>query len=302
MIKQYASLFLKGMAMGAADVVPGVSGGTIAFITGIYEEFIASLSALNLSAVQLIFKGQFRAFWNHINGTFLAVLFAGIFTSILSLASLLTYALEHFEIWVWSFFFGLVAASVWMVGKTVKRWNVGTILSLIGGTLIAYLITIAPATSGTTEPWYLVLCGALAICAMILPGISGSFILLLLGAYSTVLAAVADRDLFTIALIGVGAILGLLSFTKALKWIFNRYYDLTIALLSGFLLGSLNKLWPWKQVLTSFTKHAGTAKEEIVPLTVQNLPPDEHALAALAFAIAGAVVVLGLEWAGKRGE
>jgi putative membrane protein len=300
MIKKYASLFFKGMAMGAADVVPGVSGGTIAFITGVYEEFISSLSSLNIKALQLVFRGQFSTFWNHINGTFLAVLFAGIFTSILSLASLLTYALEHYETWVWSFFFGLVAASVWMVGRTVAKWNAAAVLSLIAGTVIAYLITIAPATSGTTEPWYLILCGALAICAMILPGISGSFILLLLGAYSTVLAAVADRDLLTIALIGIGAILGLLSFTKALKWIFNRYYSITIALLSGFLLGSLNKLWPWKEVLTSFTKHAGTPKEEIVPLTVQNLPPGDHAMTALVFAIAGAVVVLGLEWAGKK--
>lgn len=300
MIKKYASLFLKGMAMGAADVVPGVSGGTIAFITGIYEEFISSLSSLNVKAAQLLLSGQIKAFWQHINGSFLAVLFAGIFTSILSLASLLTYALEHHDIWVWSFFFGLVAASVLMVGKTVKTWNVASVIALVLGTATAYLITIAPATGGNTAPWYLVLCGALAICAMILPGISGSFILLLLGAYSTVLAAVADRDLWTIALIGVGAILGLLSFTKALKWIFQRYYSVTIALLTGFLLGSLNKLWPWKEVLTSFVKHPGTLKEEIVPLTVQNLPPNEHSVAALLFAIFGAVVVLGLEWAGNK--
>lgn len=288
------------MAMGAADVVPGVSGGTIAFITGIYEELIASLSAVDGKALQLLFKGKISALWEHVNGTFLAVLFAGIFTSILTLASLLSFLLEHHEILVWSFFFGLVAASVWMVGRTVKSWNLSTLLSFGVGTVVAYLVTIAPASTGTAEPAYLVLCGALAICAMILPGISGSFILLLLGAYGIVLNAVAERDLFIIIYVGIGAVIGLLTFTKALKWIFAKFYNATIALLTGFLLGSLNKLWPWKEVISTYTKHAGTEKEEMVPLVVENLLPSEHALSGLIFATLGALLVILLEWFGNK--
>lgn len=288
------------MAMGAADVVPGVSGGTIAFITGIYEELIASLSAADGKALQLLFKGKIKELWAHVNGSFLAVLFAGVFASILTLASVLSYLLDHHEILVWSFFFGLVAASVWMVGRTVKSWNWATLLSFAVGTVVAYLITIAPASTGTAEPMYLILCGALAICAMILPGISGSFILLLLGAYGTVLNAVADRDLMVIAYVGIGAVAGLLTFTKALKWIFAKFYNATIALLTGFLLGSLNKLWPWKEVISTYTKHAGTDKEEIVPLVVENLAPGEFAVQGLIFAVFGALVVILLEWFGKK--
>ena len=300
MLKSYLRLFLKGMAMGAADVVPGVSGGTIAFITGIYEELISSISAINIHAVKLLMKGQFKNAWKYVNGNFLAVLFAGVFTSIMTLASLLTYLLEHFPIVVWSFFFGLVTASIWLVGRTVKQWNVITVMSFILGAVIAYVITIIPASDGVSEPWYLILCGALAICAMILPGISGSFILLLLGAYSTVLAAVSERELSTIMYVGIGAILGLISFTKALKWIFSNYYSTTIAMLSGFLLGSLNKLWPWKEVLESFTKHEGTAKEEVVAITSINLSPGPEWPVALLCVCAGGLLVLLLERYGNR--
>jgi putative membrane protein len=212
----------------------------------------------------------------------------------------LTYLLEHFPIVVWSFFFGLVTASIWLVGRTVKQWNVITVMSFILGAVIAYVITIIPASDGVSEPWYLILCGALAICAMILPGISGSFILLLLGAYSTVLAAVSERELSTIMYVGIGAILGLISFTKALKWIFSNYYSTTIAVLSGFLLGSLNKLWPWKEVLESFTKHEGTAKEEVVVITSINLSPGPEWPVALLCVCAGGVLVLLLERYGNR--
>ena len=300
MIKRYGGLFLKGMAMGAADVVPGVSGGTIAFITGIYEELIGSLSGADFKALQLLLKGEFKDFWTHINGPFLSVLFAGIFTSVLSLASLLSHWLEAAPTLVWSFFFGLVAASVWIMGKTVKTWNAGAVTAFIIGTIVAYLITELPATQGVDSPLYLILCGALAICAMILPGISGSFILLLLGAYSVVLTAVADRDLLIIVYVGIGAVIGLLSFSKGLKYIFANYYNLTISLLTGFLLGSLNKLWPWKEVLTSFVKHKGTEKEEVVALTVQNLAPGANWPIALLCAIGGIGIVVALELAGKK--
>ena len=293
-------LFLKGMAMGAADVVPGVSGGTIAFITGIYEELIGSISAIDKESFSLLFKGQIGKLWAKINGNFLLVLFAGIFTSIFSLASVFTYLLKYYEIFTWSFFFGLVSASVWMVGKTIEKWNALGIVAFLIGSVVAYFITEMNAVNGIDAPWYLVLSGALAVCAMILPGISGSFILLLLGAYSTVLEAVANRDITTIALVGIGAISGLLLFSKGLKFIFERYYNTTIALLSGFLLGSLNKLWPWKEPLETFIKHEGTPKEEVVTLSVQNLPPESDWLMALLFALIGSFTVLGIEYAGRK--
>jgi len=298
-MQKYLSLFLKGMAMGAADVVPGVSGGTIAFITNIYEELIGNLSRFDAHAVKLLFKGQFRELWSYIGGTFLAVLFAGIFTSVLSLASILDYALEHHPTAIWSFFFGLVFASIFIVGRKVTQWRVPQILSFIIGTAIAYWVTTLPAVGGTEHPLYLILCGALAICAMILPGISGSFILLLLGAYATVLSAVSELNLLIIAYVGIGAVTGLISFTKFLKWIFDKYKTIAIAILSGFLLGSLNKLWPWKWVVEYYIKHEGTSKEEYVPLITENLAPGADWTLALPLAIAGALVVFGLEWAGK---
>lgn len=298
-MQKYLSLFLKGMAMGAADVVPGVSGGTIAFITNIYEELIGNLSRFDAQAVKLLFRGQFRDLWSHIDGTFLAVLFAGIFTSVLSLASILGYALEHHPTAIWSFFFGLVFASIFIVGRNITHWGTPQILSFIIGTAIAYWVTTLPAVGGTEHPLYLILCGALAICAMILPGISGSFILLLLGAYATVLSAVSDRNLLIIAYVGIGAVAGLISFTKALKWIFEHYYSIAVALLSGFLLGSLNKLWPWKKEIDYFIKHEGTPQEEHIPLITENLAPGADWTLALPLAIAGALVVFGLEWAGK---
>jgi putative membrane protein len=299
MIRQKAILFLKGMAMGAADVVPGVSGGTIAFITGIYEELIGSLSKLDVQAIQFVLKGQFRQLWKHINGAFLSTLFAGIFTSIITLAKSLSWALEHHPISVWSFFFGLVFASIFLVGAKVKQWNIRTVLSFIVGTGVAYWITTLPASTGTDQWYYLILSGALAICAMILPGISGSFILLLLGAYSIVLGAVANFDLLTIAYVGIGAIAGLIGFTKLLKWVFEHYHDIMVAILSGFLLGSLNKLWPWKITLESMTKHAGTEKEEIVPIITENFLPTEAWGSAVLLAVVGALVVLGLEFVGR---
>jgi len=299
-MQKYLSLFLKGMAMGAADVVPGVSGGTIAFITNIYETLIGNLSRFDGHAVKLLFKGEFKALWEHIGGTFLAVLFAGIFTSVLSLASALDYALEHHPTAIWSFLFGLVFASIFSVGKNVKGWKGKDIVAFIVGSAIAFWVTTLPAVGGTEHPLYLILCGALAICAMILPGISGSFILLLLGAYATVLSAVSDRNLLIIAYVGVGAVAGLITFTKLLKWIFENYYNVAIALLTGFLLGSLNKLWPWKWVVEYYVKHEGTEKEEYVPLVTENMVPGSDWPLALALALAGAVVVFALEWAGKK--
>lgn len=243
---QLALLSLKGAAMGAADVVPGVSGGTIAFISGIYEELIESINNINFGALKVWKNEGFKSFWNHINGTFFVFLFAGIIISIASLAMVVTYFLEVHPVLIWSFFFGLIVASVWLIGKTIKIWTLGAILMLLIGTLIAFYISSIESVATVEAKWYIFLSGAIAICAMILPGISGSFILVLMGSYHLVLEAVKSRDLAIIALFGAGCVIGLLTFARLLKYLFHHYKEVTIALLTGFMVGSLYKVWPWK--------------------------------------------------------
>jgi putative membrane protein len=307
-MKNRILLFFKGLAMGAADVVPGVSGGTIAFISGIYEELIDSIARIDHNAVKLLFKSGPVAFWKHVNGTFFLFLLGGIGTAIVSLAPVITWLLKNQPILIWSFFFGLVLASIWLVIKQVKQWNTGRYAAFGVGAVIAYGITILPMTAGADSLPYLFVSGMIAICAMILPGISGSFILVLMGSYSAVLGAIEDKNLTIIAVFGTGAVLGLLSFSHALKWLFARYHDLTVALLSGFLLGSLNKVWPWKAVVESFTKHPNTPKEEIIPVLERNLWPsgyaeqvgDPQTAWALLLALVGMALIVGLEWWGNR--
>ena len=244
--KQYALLTLKGMAMGAADVVPGVSGGTIAFISGIYEELISTIDSINLSALKTLFKEGVKPFWRQINGTFLVFLFSGIILSIGLLSSIVIGLLSSHPILVWSFFLGLIIASIWLVGKTVTKWNVKTTFGLIIGTGIALWVSSIQTVASVDANWYIVLSGAIAICAMILPGISGSFILILLGSYHTVYGAIKDLNFMIIGLFGLGCILGLLSFSKVLKYLFTKFKNVTIAILTGFMIGSIYKVWPWK--------------------------------------------------------
>jgi len=298
--KDYGLLALKGAGMGAADVVPGVSGGTIAFITGIYEELIETINQISLVSLQILFKKGLKPFWTAINGNFLVGLFAGIALSVVSLAKLITYLLATHPITIWSFFFGLVLASVPLVAKSIKNWSGSRYFGFAAGTIIAFLITELPPVEDPGASWYLFVSGMFAICAMILPGISGSFILLLLGSYSTVLQALNDRDMLSIGIFGGGCIIGILAFSRFLKWMFARYHDVTIALLSGFLLGSLNKLWPWKNTLESFVKHPGEPDEEIVPLIQENILPstftelngvDAQLGAAVALAAAGIAII-----------
>lgn len=242
---------LKGVAMGAADVVPGVSGGTIAFISGIYEELIDSISKVNLATLRLWKKEGFPSMWSELNGNFLISLALGIALSIISLAKLIRHLLETQPILIWSFFFGLVLASIIYVAKQITRWNLGTIILLIAGAFTAYFVTtLTPQTTNASYP-YVFLSGALAICAMILPGISGSFILLLLGMYKPVLDAIHDKNIGLLATLMLGAIVGLLSFSRLLKWLFDHFENLTLAVLTGFIIGSLNKIWPWKEILAS---------------------------------------------------
>ena len=237
--------------MRAADVVPGVSGGTIAFISGIYEELIDSISKVNLKTLGLWKKEGFSAMWSEVNGNFLLSLIVGIGMSIVSLARVIRYLLETQPILIWSFFFGLVLASIIYVAKQIYRWNIGTVLLMISGAVIAYFITTLSPQEAQYSYWYVFLSGALAICAMILPGISGSFILLLLGMYKPVLDAINDKELGLLIILMLGAVTGLLSFSKLLKWLFDNFENLTLAVLTGFIVGSLNKIWPWKEVLRS---------------------------------------------------
>ena len=295
-LKDYLTILLKGMAMGAADVVPGVSGGTIALITGIYQELISTISSINLDAFKVLRKEGVIAAFKAINGKFLSFLILGILISVLSLAKLFHYLLDNEPVLVWAFFFGLIIASVWLIGKMVTQWNVNTAAALIVGTVISFGITVISPAHGPDTLWYLFLSGMLAFIAMILPGISGSFILLLLGAYQLVLGKVnglldgitqGDSALLTASIIALvifvlGGITGLLSFSRVLKWMFEKYVELTLALLTGFLIGSLNKVWPWKQTVSVWYKHAGTTKEQAFPLIQKNVLPGDYSLVTTA--------------------
>ncbi len=302
MIKNLVSTYLKGMAMGAADVVPGVSGGTIAFITGIYTQLLESIRRITPRLFTLWHKEGFKAVWHHINGTFLCVLFAGILTSIASLAKGISWMLTHHPIPLWSFFFGLIIASALHIAKQLPapRISPKTVLAALLGIGFAYWITIANPLQLTASPLTVFLAGAIAICAMILPGISGSFILLLLGMYSPILDAVHQTQFGLLGLFAVGAVTGLLTFSHLLSWLLRRYYALTLAFLTGLMLGTLGKIWPWKHTLTWRTNSSG----EQVPLMQDNLLPGAYeaivghpaqvSLAIIAM-IGGFVLVLLLE-------
>ena len=243
---QWLGIIFRGMGMGAADVIPGVSGGTIAFITGIYEELINSLGNINLKALIILKKEGFRSFWKHINGNFFIALFLGIGISVFSLAKLVTFLLATYPVLLWSFFFGLILASAILILRTVPKWKINTVFALALGTGIAAFISSLQTTADGTAMWYIFMSGAVAICAMILPGISGAFILVLLGSYNVIITGIKDVDIKIITLFGLGCIVGLLSFSKLLKYLFTHFKPFVLAMLSGFLIGSLVKIWPWK--------------------------------------------------------
>ena len=299
-IKEHLILVLKGMGMGAADVVPGVSGGTIAFITGIYEELINSIKSINLDALKLFFTGKFAAFWRAINGTFLISVFIGIGISIFSLAKGLEYLLNHFPILVWAFFFGLIVASAIYVARSIKKWDFTTLIAGVAGIAVAYFITVISPAEANTNYWFIFIAGSIAICAMILPGISGSFILVLLGMYKFILEAVANLDIAVILTFMAGAAIGIIAFSNVLSWLLKKYHNLTIAVLTGFMVGSLNKVWPWKEVTETFLGHHG----EIKPLVEKNIFPgtyeqitgnDALLLGAIALAVIGFVIIFVIE-------
>lgn len=307
LLRRYLTLFLKGAAMGAADVVPGVSGGTIAFISGIYEELLESLRRINPSALKLLWERGPLAAWSYINGNFLLAVFAGVALSLLSLARVISYAMEAHPVLVWSFFFGLVCASVIYVARQLERWRIPEASALIAGTLLALAITMSNPAQLPGSWWMLFIAGAIAICAMILPGISGSFILLLLGLYSTFLRAIKDFDVVTLGSFAVGCVFGLLAFSHVLSWLLRRYHGATLATLTGFLLGSLQMIWPWKHTVAFYESRHGTME----PLIQENLLPGQYAvlvgedpqvLGAILAAAIGVILVLGLEFFAQKGD
>jgi len=296
-LKEYVVISLKGMAMGAADVVPGVSGGTIAFISGIYEELLNSISSFNFSLINVFKNEGFKFVWIKVNGNFLVSLFVGILISVLSLAKLIESMLENHPIVIWSFFFGLVLASIIYIGKQITKWTKGSFLCLILGAILAfYITTLNPMVSANSSPWFLFLAGMIAICAMILPGISGSFILVLLGAYKPVLNALNTKDFVSIIIFLVGAVLGLLSFSRMLKWLFSTYKNYTLATLTGFIIGSLNKIWPWKETISWRTNSKGIE----VPFNTASVSPfsfegDNQLLISIFLMLIGFGLIILLE-------
>ncbi|MBP5709366.1 MAG: DUF368 domain-containing protein [Bacteroidales bacterium] len=301
-MKKWIMVFLKGMGMGAADVIPGVSGGTIAFITGIYERLITAIKNVNWPNIKLFFTGHFKEFWENIDGSFLLCLIAGIITSFLSLAKLMTYLLENHPVLVWAFFFGLIMASTLFIGKDVK-WNWKTVLTFCIFAVLSYFIT-SPQNqplNATDANWYIFICGAIAICAMILPGISGSFILVLLGEYFFMLKAISDLNIVPIIIFACGAVIGLLSFANLLSWLFKHFKMITLAALTGFMLGSLNKIWPWKQTLETYIDRHDVVR----PLTQLNVLPqnydgDPQILAAILLVIFGFAIIFIIEFIAKK--
>ncbi len=301
--------------MGAADVVPGVSGGTIAFISGIYEELIESIDKFNLNVLKLWRTQGFYAAWTSFNGSFLLALFLGIAMSILSLAKLIKWLLYNEPILLWAFFFGLVLASIVYIAKQIPKWNLKLLLAVIAFATLSYFITLAEPFASPESPYYLLFCGFIAIIAMILPGVSGAFILLILGAYETAINIVNQLvegfgtgnfemlkgALFKFLMLAIGAIIGLKVFSKVLNWMFKNHKNLTLAILTGFMIGSLNKIWPWKQTLTTRLNSEGM---EVAVLEKSILPSDyigdNQLLMALALMAFGFVLILVLERLGSN--
>lgn len=288
------------MAMGAADIVPGVSGGSIALITGIYSTLLDSINSFNVQNFKLLLSFQLKPFYKAVNGTFLLSLFLGILTSIFTLSKVITYFMEEHPVPLWSFFCGLILVSAFIILKGIERWHLGVVIAIVIGTIAAYFVTELPPVSSPDAIWFTFLSGSIAICAMILPGISGSFLLLILGKYETILNAVSERDIFTLGVFALGCIVGILSFSRVISWLLKKYYSVTIGLLSGFMLGSINKLWPWKIVTAYRTSSSGEEK----PFLTENLWPsdyldqvgqDPQLMSAIVAFIFGIALVIGIE-------
>ena len=321
-LKDYLVVGVKGACMGAADVIPGVSGGTIAFITGIYDEFVGSIAKLDATAVQLLFKGKLREFWKHINGSFLLSVLAGIGVSVVALAGLMQMLLSDFPIQTWAFFFGLIVASSIFILRGIAGWRLMDGILLVLGCVLGVVVCTLSPTQTPDALWFIFLSGALAICAMILPGISGSFILLILGKYQYIMSCitgiVSGENVFSnILILGVfliGAAVGIVAFSKFLHWLLARWNKETLIVLAGFIIGSLVKVWPWSNTeaivcaqfpevaaLGEAAEHGTIAAQEAFEVAVAANAPmiDMQIGSAIIFALVGFSLVTGVEVAGK---
>lgn len=269
-------LFFKGLAMGAANVIPGVSGGTIALITGIYERLINAIKSCDLTAARLFFTGQWKACWQHIDGQWLSILLGGVAISIISLARLFEFLLEHQEQNTMAFFFGLILLSILYVARGVTHWSLPAIAALVIGTTVAMGIAMLAPASQNDGMAYLFLCGVLAISSMILPGLSGSFVLILLGNYALVLGAISSFSLSVLIPLALGCAFGLVAFSHVLAWVFKRFADITLAVMTGFVIGSLVVIWPWKNAITHTVERVGKAPREVVTSYEWFLPDLAH--------------------------
>ncbi|MFT7491734.1 MAG: putative membrane protein [Pseudohongiellaceae bacterium] len=285
--RELMGIFVRGVAMGAADLVPGVSGGTIAFITGIYSRLLNALKSLTPQALGILMKQGPAAFWSAIDGNFLLTLFAGIICSIMIFAKFVSISLERYPILVWSFFFGLVVASVIYLVQKTPKWQFKELAALITGTVCAVVITLVRPVELPSEWWMVMIAGSVAICAMILPGISGSFILLLMGMYKVLIVAVEELDIILLLSFASGCLFGLLAFSHLLSALLKHYESIVFATLTGFLIGSLNLLWPWKQVLETTVNRHG----EVVPLVQVNITPFHYVEVTAQPAFLGMAVV-----------
>ena len=246
-MREHIANFLKGFAMGVANVIPGVSGGTIALLTGIFERLINALKSFDVEAVRLLLKFKFREFAQHVDFGFLLSVFLGVGVSIISVAKLLEFLFQSYPVYVWSFFFGLILVSVWFVGKSIGKIDVAAAVSFVVGAAVAFGLSVMNPATENTAFWYLIICGAVAVCSMILPGLSGSFVLILMGNYQLIMIyAVSHFDMKIIVPVAVGVVVGLLAFSHFLSWLLSRYARQTMAVLTGFIFGSLGTIWPWK--------------------------------------------------------
>ena len=300
-LRQYVLLFLKGIGMGAANVIPGVSGGTIALVTGIYEELILAVKSFNLTALKLLLSGKFKQFSKYVNLDFLIAVFLGVAISIVSLAKLLEYLFHQNELLVWSFFFGLILASIFFVGRLVNKWNTTSISTLLIGISVAIGIAFLKPSEQNTEIWYLILCGVVAVSSMILPGLSGSYVLILMGNYQLImLTSVSNpiENLHVLVPVIVGAVLGFLILSHGIAFVLKRFYDATISLLTGFVIGSLLVIWPWKIPNETIPGK----NEEIKVISYDWLAPDFldiENIYAIGFIVLGFVSVWGIEKIGS---
>lgn len=286
--------------MGAADVVPGVSGGTIAFVTGIYEELLRSITSVDAEALRLLFRFKLKSLWTKINGSFLLVLFGGIITSIISLAKLVTFLLSTYPIQVWSFFFGLILISCIIIMREIEKWNLSVILFFILGCAAAYFISTSTGIQMPNTLLFIFFSGILAICAMILPGISGAFILLLIGKYEYMMRALTSTDIPVIATFVTGCVIGLILFARLLSWTLSKYRSISIATLAGIMLGSLYKVWPWKTALSYRLNQEGyqvpAFEKSVLPGEFLRITgQDPHIFYAILFAALGIFLVILLE-------